>query len=50
MFSIIKPFKNGMTSFFFKGCDDLAYQGATFINKEVRWSPSPQPLLTSNKP
>jgi hypothetical protein len=50
MFSIVIFFKNGMTSVFFKWCHDLTYQGATFITKQVRWSPSPQPLLTSNKP
>jgi hypothetical protein len=43
MFLIVKQFKNCMTSLFFKQCHDLAYQGATFITKHVRWSPSPQP-------
>jgi hypothetical protein len=50
MFSIVKQFRIGMTSLFFKWCHDLSYQGVTFITKQVRWSPFPQPLLTSNKP
>lgn len=34
MFSIVKQFRIGMTSLFFKWCHDLSYQGATFIAKQ----------------